>query len=225
MSKASTTHPFSAKRRKLFSMAMIYADIPLRQSMVAEIREQDRIDIEEYMTPAEYLRGPLTQPHVVFVEMRPTGMKVHEFLEQLVAHDVAVVLIASNLDVARAVAVMNQFHDRLHIEMLVKPLLSEQILEATSRAYAAHYELTTPEDRALEDSLLGMDLLTKRERVVLEMVLTGTPSRQIGDELGISTKTVEAHRARINDKLRSKDVGHLIRIWQYHQRQLSEASA
>ena len=41
---------------------------------------------------------------------------------------------------------------------------------------------------------------------------SGHSSRDIGSQLGVSTKTVEAHRARINDKMRADDLPHLIRM-------------
>jgi FixJ family two-component response regulator len=40
----------------------------------------------------------------------------------------------------------------------------------------------------------------------------GLSSREIAAELDVSTKTVEAHRARINDKMRADNVAHLIRM-------------
>jgi FixJ family two-component response regulator len=54
--------------------------------------------------------------------------------------------------------------------------------------------------------------LSSREREVLERVLDGKSSRQIGEELFISTKTVEFHRARIMDKLGVRSVAQLFRV-------------
>jgi hypothetical protein len=46
-----------------------------------------------------------------------------------------------------------------------------------------------------------------------QFVSQSAPERcSIGARLGVSTKTVEAHRARINDKMRSDDLPHLIRM-------------
>lgn len=59
----------------------------------------------------------------------------------------------------------------------------------------------------------GFDLLTDREYEVLELVMWGISSLPIAAWLGISTKTVEAHRGRIMDKTRAGDVPHLIRLW------------
>ena len=43
--------------------------------------------------------------------------------------------------------------------------------------------------------------LTAREQQVLERIVAGRLNKQIADDLGISIKTVEAHRANIMEKL------------------------
>ena len=64
----------------------------------------------------------------------------------------------------------------------------------------------------LEETEESMSRLTGRERQVLDLVVEGLSSREISTELDVSTKTVEAHRARINDKMRADSVAHLIRM-------------
>ena len=64
----------------------------------------------------------------------------------------------------------------------------------------------------LEETEESINRLTSRERQVLDMVVDGLSSREIAAELDVSTKTVEAHRARINDKMRAENVAHLIRM-------------
>jgi DNA-binding NarL/FixJ family response regulator len=56
-----------------------------------------------------------------------------------------------------------------------------------------------------------VDALTDREREVLRRVAAGQTSSEIGQALGIGQKTVEAHRARIMDKLGVRDVAGLVR--------------
>ena len=51
----------------------------------------------------------------------------------------------------------------------------------------------------------------------MDGVVAGKGSREIGFELGVSPKTVEAHRARINAKTGARDVGELIRMWKAWQ--------
>ena len=58
----------------------------------------------------------------------------------------------------------------------------------------------------------GHDLLTARERDVLNQIAAGLSNKQAGRELGISPRTIEVHRARIMEKLGAKNAADLIRI-------------
>ena len=57
-----------------------------------------------------------------------------------------------------------------------------------------------------------LSMLSPRERTVLDLVLSGKPSRQIAEELFISVKTVEFHRARIMQKLEVRSVAALFKL-------------
>ena len=98
-------------------------------------------------------------------------------------------------------------------DFLCKPVKVEDLLSAAARAYAYFYDVD-PEvlEEELEDTEDSINRLTGRERQVLDHVVDGLSSREIAQELGVSTKTVEAHRARINDKMRADNVSHLIRM-------------
>jgi DNA-binding NarL/FixJ family response regulator len=63
-------------------------------------------------------------------------------------------------------------------------------------------------DAALEDSVV---VVTAREREVIQLVAEGRSSKEVASTLGISVKTVEAHRASIMRKLRLHAVSDLVR--------------
>lgn len=54
--------------------------------------------------------------------------------------------------------------------------------------------------------------LTARERQVMDLVVTGISNKQIASRLGISKKTVEAHRAKVMEKMQAKSVVDLVRL-------------
>jgi DNA-binding NarL/FixJ family response regulator len=57
-------------------------------------------------------------------------------------------------------------------------------------------------------------ILTPRERDVVQYVATGKPNKVIAAELGVSQRTVEAHRARIFQKMRVRNAVELAhRLW------------
>jgi Response regulator len=54
--------------------------------------------------------------------------------------------------------------------------------------------------------------LTDRERAVMRLVIAGLPNKLIADELDISVRTVEVHRARVFDKMEVKSAVELANL-------------
>jgi RNA polymerase sigma factor (sigma-70 family) len=84
----------------------------------------------------------------------------------------------------------------------LKELVERMLTEARARA-------SETERRRLSEALMAR--LTAREQQVLERIVAGRLNKQIADDLGISIKTVEAHRANIMDKLNANTVADLMR--------------
>ncbi|RYZ85874.1 MAG: hypothetical protein EOO68_29595, partial [Moraxellaceae bacterium] len=58
-----------------------------------------------------------------------------------------------------------------------------------------------------------LDLLTPKERSIVELVIQGQSSREIATALDISVRTVENHRARIMDKLHIASAVELVKLF------------
>jgi len=56
-----------------------------------------------------------------------------------------------------------------------------------------------------------LDRLTPRQREILQLVVEGNKTREIADQLAVSVKTVETHRAQLMDRLGIRDVAGLVR--------------
>ena len=54
--------------------------------------------------------------------------------------------------------------------------------------------------------------LTERERAVMQLVVEGLPNKRIADQLDISVRTVEVHRARVFDKMEVKSAVELANL-------------
>lgn len=59
---------------------------------------------------------------------------------------------------------------------------------------------------------LRLEKLTRRERQVLDAIVRGDGNKAIGQELGISRRTVEVHRAKVMEKLSCRTVADVIRL-------------
>jgi pSer/pThr/pTyr-binding forkhead associated (FHA) protein len=87
----------------------------------------------------------------------------------------------------------------------------ELVLLDQARA-SAPAPATRPLPRVDERQLSGLELLSPREREVLERLGHGETQKAIADELGLSVKTVETYRARIGEKLGLKTRADLIQF-------------
>jgi two-component system response regulator DctR len=74
--------------------------------------------------------------------------------------------------------------------------LVDRVIEALGLSATA---LATAQDRGQVHRLLGE--LTDREQEVMRLVIQGRANKQIADQLDISVRTVEVHRARVFDKM------------------------
>ncbi len=70
--------------------------------------------------------------------------------------------------------------------------------------------------RNLEKQTTSMETLTPRETEILKLIIEGYTNRQIGEELNISFRTVEGHRANISDKLGLHSRVELVRYAREH---------
>lgn len=86
------------------------------------------------------------------------------------------------------------------LDYLTKPCDGDRLLARVADALAADAETHARLARAAERSR-RLDALTVREREILEQVIAGRSNKEVGRALGISYKTVEAHRGRLMRKL------------------------
>ena len=145
----------------------------------------------------------------LIVDIRMGGMTGLELQDRLVERKspLPIVFITGHGDVPMAVDTMKKGA----MDFIQKPFqeaalvnLVERMLEQAKDAFSEH------QHSASRDALLAK--LTTREAQVLERIVAGRLNKQIADDLGISIKTVEAHRANIMEKLNANTVADLLKI-------------
>ena len=145
----------------------------------------------------------------VLIDIRMSGMSGLDLQDRLAERDspLPVAFVTGHGDVPMAVDTMKKgamdFIQKPFNEEKLVPLV-ERMLEQARTAFAEHQQA------ASRDALLSK--LTGREAQVLERIVAGRLNKQIADDLGISIKTVEAHRANIMEKLGANTVGDLLKI-------------
>ena len=130
-----------------------------------------------------------------------TGTALHDELLRRGAR-VPVIFITGHGDIPMAVDAMRKGA----FDFIEKPFDDEQLLSQVRAAL----ERFDGDQKSATDPI-SMSELSERQREVLRRVLDGKPSRQIADELEISVKTVEFHRARIMQKLGVRTAAELFR--------------
>ena len=117
-----------------------------------------------------------------------------------------VVVVSGHRDIALAVHAMKKGA----IDFIEKPFSAERLVEAVAtavqRAERAHGDATPP----------TLAMLSRREQEVLNGVLAGKSNRIIGQELEISERTVESHRASIMRKTGARNLAELVRLAAAH---------
>lgn len=146
---------------------------------------------------------------VLLLDVRMNGMSGLEVQEHLIARnaDLPIIFITGHGDVPMAVNALKKgavdFIEKPFDQAALKQQVERMLQEARERR-------VRNERRSLNEALLRK--LTAREQQVLERITAGRLNKQIADDLGISIKTVEAHRASIMDKTNSGTVADLMRV-------------
>ena len=145
----------------------------------------------------------------LIIDIRMDGMSGLELQDRLNERHspLPMAFITGHGDVPLAVDTMKKgamdFIQKPFNEDHLMPLV-ERMLEQARTSFAEHQQA------ASRDALLAK--LTGREAQVLERIVAGRLNKQIADDLGISIKTVEAHRANIMEKLNANTVADLLKI-------------
>ena len=144
----------------------------------------------------------------LLLDIRMPGMDGIELQEELNARgfDIPIVIISGHADVATAIRTMKAGA----IDLIEKPFADQELLDRIDRALRIEEARSS---RRSDKSRVAacLEQLTPREREVMDLVVTGSSNKQIAEELHISNKTVEAHRAKVMKKMEAESLAGLVR--------------
>jgi FixJ family two-component response regulator len=149
------------------------------------------------------------QAGCLLLDVRMPGMSGLDLQSYLARDQISlpVVIITGHGDVPMAVKAMQSGA----MDFIEKPFKDDDLLASIRTALAA--DQTRRRER-LKRAEIATRLaeLTPREHEVMDMVTEGKSNKDIAASLGVSTKTVEAHRARVMDKMRADSLAELVRM-------------
>ena len=153
----------------------------------------------------------VTSPSCVLLDVRMAGLSGLAMFEKLIGYGLQptlpVIFLTGHADVPTAVAAVKQgafdfcekpFSDNALVDRI------EQALAHSAAALAQHSESSGRQAR--------LDGLTEREKAVMRLVVDGLPNKLVADQLDISVRTVEVHRARVFDKMGVKSAVELANL-------------
>ena len=161
------------------------------------------MNVETFRSAATFLNEyRLGRGGCLVLDIRMPGMSGLELQDELHKRriPIPIVFLTGHGDVPMAVRALKKGA----VDFIEKPHEAERLVLAVLNALRLDDDrrrLANRHDEISEDLATRLATLSEREREVLDRILEGKPTRQISDNLHISVKTVEFHRARIREKL------------------------
>lgn len=191
-------------------MLFIVDDDPTVRRSLVMLAQTVGIDVREYATGEAFLSDPGNRDaSCVVLDMSMPGLTGLEVQARMIEEgmNVPVIFVTGHGDVPSAVSAMRNGA----ADFLQKPFDDETFLERAQQCIRRGRELRHEEERriAIEARLAT---LSQRECEVLALVVAGNMNKVIAAALGISTKTVEDHRASLMRKMQVRSVAELVRV-------------
>ena len=145
----------------------------------------------------------------VLLDVRMQGMNGLVLQQKLKELDsvLPIIILTGHANVTMAITAMKQGA----FDFLRKPYNDDALIECVRRAMEAEQGLNKQYSKKLK-TRQTIDDLTDREREVMNLVVKGFQNKQIAEKLGISNKTVEAHRARVMKKCGVRTLTDLVKM-------------
>jgi FixJ family two-component response regulator len=155
--------------------------------------------VETFGSSEEFLARRLSDaPACAVIDLQipgSGGLGLQEALAQA-EEPMPVVFLTAHSDVSSSVRAMK----RDAVDFLTKPVQGDELLDAVRRALARH-ATEQQTRRQKREWRARYESLTSREREVFALVVRGLLNKQIADVLGISERTVKAHRGQVMHKM------------------------
>jgi FixJ family two-component response regulator len=167
--------------------------------------------VETFSSAEEFLDStPPSPPACAILDLAMPGLNGLELQAQLLEKGVVcgIVFLTGHGDLESGVAAMKQGA----VDFLTKPIDENHLLTATRESLAVQRRLLE-QKVTTGDARRRLRELTPREHDVMKLVVAGRLNKLIAKDLGISEKTVKAHRAKVMHKAGVKSVADLVRLY------------
>jgi FixJ family two-component response regulator len=166
--------------------------------------------VEVFSTATAFLKSKL--PNIascLVLDIRLPGVNGLEFQGVLVKAGIhiPIVFMTGHGDIPMSVKAMKAGA----IDFLPKPFRDQDMLDAVMRAFDQDRKRRT-EEKTVSQLRHLYESLTRREREVLTLVISGLMNKQIAHRLEVSEITVKIHRGQVMKKMEARSLADLVRM-------------
>ena len=190
-------------------------DASVREALAWLLRS--RRLVSEHFASAEAFELRLTeepladQPHCLLLDVRMPGTSGLVLFDRLAERGLLevmpVIFLTGHADVPTAVDAVK----RGAFDFCEKPFSDNALVDRIEHALGASLRAVESQ-RARRVLMRRVEELTEREREVMRRVVEGLPNKLIAEQLSISVRTVEVHRARVFEKMDVKSAVELANL-------------
>lgn len=169
--------------------------------------ESDDLPVQSFSSARDFLSQYRGEKGCMLLDVRMPEINGLALQQIMLEREIRlpIVVLSGHGDIPMAVTAMKNGA----IDFLEKPFDDEVLIPLVLTALQKAEEQFAGQEQLNQIREL-YDSLSRREKEVMALVVTGKANREIAEELGISPKTVEVHRSRVMSKMRADSLPELV---------------
>lgn len=169
--------------------------------------ESDDLPVKSFSSARDFLNHYKGDPGCMLLDIRMPEINGLALQQIMLDREIRlpIIVLSGHGDIPMAVTAMKNGA----IDFLEKPF-DDEVLIPLVRTALQQADIIIAGQQRLEQIRKRYATLSRREREVMALVVSGKANREIAEELGISPKTVEVHRSRVMSKMQAENLPDLV---------------